>query len=201
MSYIFLSLWWHPQVENVEMIFDLIILMIFEFFMIHTEIFMAFIWRSWSWTDFLKGMLFFGAYAFAYNSAVSGNQILIIYSALVLNRMLSGILNRGKTNMKQGKDVSTIYLTIYFVLILVISMCSSFIPKLGLTNDFLKAANYYNMHFNGKWDSLEMMPHIAMCFGVFYYLTLTLVDMISIIRKLRVVNNDKDNTLGKMPNG
>lgn len=189
---LFLSLWIHPKIEDVELIFDLIILLMFELIMIISSIFMNMM-IGVRWKEWLCVILFFGAFAFTFNSAVSGNQILILYCSMVLNRILSGIFSKNKTDKKQKKTISTFNFSIYFGLIFTVAMCSAFIPKLGLTDEFLKAANYININRIGSGYiteivSLEalLMPHTFMCFGVLYYLILTFVEMISIIQKLRV---------------
>ena len=166
------------------MIVNLIILMIFEFFMIHTGLFMSIVVGR-SWKDWLYGVLFFGSYAVTYNSAVSNNFILIIYSSMVLNRTLSGILNREKTNVEKELNIAAFNTMVYVGLIIVVACCSSIIPKLGLTGSFLKAENYYHRGIPMKDGDLLEMPHVAMCFGALYYLVLTLIETNSIIRSVR----------------
>ena len=140
MTYKFLSLWICPQVGDIWIIFNLIILMIFEFFMINSGFFISIIvGRSWKdWKDWVKGVLFFGSFAVIYNRAVSDNFILIIYCSMVLNRTLSGILNREKLNVEKELKIVTFHSMIYIGLIVVIAFCSSYIPKFGLTNDFFR---------------------------------------------------------------
>jgi len=181
MTYKFLSLWIHPQLGDIEMIKNLIILMLFEFFMIHAGLFMSTI-AGQSWKDWLYGVLFFGLSAVAYNSVVSNNFILIIYCSMVLNRTLSGILKREETNVKKELSIAAFYTMIYIGLLIVIAFCSPFIPKFGLTNDFLKAEHYIIIKSN---DDLLSVPHVAMCFGAMYYLIFTFVEMNSIVRSVR----------------
>jgi len=181
MSYKFLSLWTCPQFGDIEIIVNLITLMIFEFVMIHSGLFISIVVKH-SWKDWLKGILIYGLFAVIYNRAVSNNFILIIYCSMVLNRTLLGILNREKTNVKIELNIATFNAMIYLGLIFVIALCSSFIPKFGLTNDFLKAENYIIV----KPDfDLYSMPHVAMCFGALYYLIFTFVEMNNIIRSVR----------------
>ena len=182
MSYKFLSLWIHPQVGDIEIIVSLIVLMIFEFFMIHSGLFFSIIGGRSSWKDWLKGILFFGLFAVIYNNAVSNNFILIIYCSMVLNRMLSGILNREKISIEKELNIATFYTMIYIGLLVVIALCSSFIPKFGLTTDFLTTENYIIL--KPDYDLLSM-PHVAMCFGALYYLIFTFVEINNIIRGVK----------------
>jgi len=97
---------------------------------------------------------------------------------MVLNRTLSGILNKEKTNIEKEFDNANIYTAMYIILLVGVAVFSSAIPTFGLTNDFLNAEN----HILLKSDYGPFyMPHVAMCFGFFYYLILALIEMGSII--------------------
>ena len=177
--YKFLSLWISPQVGDVEMIFNLIVLLIFEFFMIHTRLFMSIVGRSLM--DWLYGTVFFGAFVLMFNSLVKGNLILIIYAAMIVNRMLPRILNSEKADRKQELNIAMSNFMIYFGLVFIVAICSYFIPLFGLTEDFLEAANY-KAEVDWKFELIDM-PHLSMCFGILYYLTLTVVEIIPITDK------------------
>ena len=154
----------------------------FECFMIHTSLFMSIVDRQ-AWSDWLYGLVFFGFIAYGFNHLVSGNQIFIIYGVLVLNRILLGLL-RGDIDKRQEEIMSIVYFTIYLVLIVFVAMVSGLIPRYGLTEEFLSAANYIDVkRLDIKFELIDM-PHVAMCFGVLYYLALTLVDVYSIKHKL-----------------
>ena len=182
-SYMFLSFWLFPQIENIELIYNFIILLMFECIMIHTRLFMSIVGRSWS--DWLYGLVFFGLFAVGFNSIVSGYQILIIYGALVLNRMLSGLLNRGKIDKRQEEIMSIVYFTVYLILIVLVAIVSAFIPEFGLTEDFLEVANYESVkRLDAKFELIDM-PHVTMCFGVLYYIALTFIDIFSILHKVK----------------
>ena len=179
--YIFLSLWIRPQVDDIEMIQNLSLLMIFEFVMVHSGVFMSVLGRSWKgWIGFT---LFYGLFAFVFNLMVSGNQILILYAAVVLNRMLPNILNKDKTDKMKKIMMSSLYAFIYFVLLIIVVLAASHIPRFGLTEKFLTAAN------NNISEGIAEMPHAFMCFGAIYYTILTFVDVILIRQRVK-----KDNT-------
>jgi len=187
--YTFLKLWIHPQVSDIEMIFNFTVLMFFEFVMVHSGVFMSILGRSW------KGWLFFiilyGLCALAFNSIVSGNQILILYGVVVFNRMLPNIQRKpedtekkeGIKGIKEEIIISIIYAVIYFFLFVTIIYCASHVPPFGLTKEFLESANFGKINtISGDFSD---KPYIMMCFGVLYYLFLTLLDVILIIRKVK----------------
>ena len=192
----FLSLWMFPQEGDIELIINLIVLLIFEFFMIHSRLFINIIvGRSWVW---LKGVLFFGSFVGVYYSVVSDNFILIIYCSMVLNRTLSGILNREKTNIEKEFDIANIYTGMYIVLLVGVAVvCSSVIPTFGLTIDFLNAEN----HILRKADYGPFyMPHVAMCFGFLYYLILAFIEMSSIMCSVKAFS-DRDRNAERTTGG
>jgi hypothetical protein len=198
--YTFLRLWIRPQVSDVEMIINLIVLMIFEFVMVHSGVFMSVLGRSWkAWLGFV---VFYGLFALAFNAMVSGNQIIILYGGVVLNRMLPNILRKPKKtditisgifekngknteNLEPSKELmmSALYAMIYFFLLFTIVFSSSFIPKFGLTKEFLEVANYSKSDTVG--GDFADKPYVFMCFGVLYYLFLTLLEVMLIIHKVK----------------
>ena len=179
LSYIFLSLWVRPQVDDVEMIFNLSVLMLFEFVLVHSGVFMSCFGRSWKgWLVFIP---FYGIFALAFNTMVSGNQVLILYGAVVLNRILSRMWNSEKKAMEEELAISAVYAVLYFLLLIVVVVfCASYIPKFGLTDDFLSA-----VHYSRYAKGVNVVPNVSMCFGVLYYLMLTLVDTMLAIHEAK----------------
>jgi len=180
--YTFLSLWIHPQINDVEMIFNLTVLLFFEFVMVHSGVFMSILGRQWkAWLFFI---IIYGLFALAFNSIVSGNQILILYGVVILNRMLPNILRKPEdTEKKEGIIISAIYAMIYFFLFIIIIYCASYVPPLGLTKEFLESTNFSQINtISGNFSD---KPYIMMCFGALYYLFLTLVEVIMIVRKVK----------------
>jgi hypothetical protein len=178
--YTFLSLWIHPQVGDIEMIFNLSILISFEFVMAHSGVFMSVLGRSWkTWLFFI---VFYGLFALVFNAMVSDNQILILYALVVMNRMLPKILNKEKTDKTKEMGMSAIYAMIYFASLMITVLASSHIPQLGLTKDFFEAANSQTNRYGGLFIN---EPHVPICLGALYYLMLTLVDVLFIIRKIK----------------
>jgi len=175
-----MRLWTHPQIDDIELIYNLTVLMVFEFIMAHSSMYMHSLGRSWkSWLFFI---FLYGIFALLYNTFTHGNQILILYGAVVLNRMLPNILNKRKTDRKEGLTISGLYALIYFMLFMILVGNASYIPRMGLTDDFLKTANYYIFAVDtGSFGIFTSSPQLPMCFGALYYLLITLLDVISMI--------------------
>ena len=177
--YKFLTLWTNPQVEDIDMIFNLIVLLMFEFFLIPTGMFIILARRSF--LNWLFGSIFFGTFALAFNSLVKGNFILIIFVAMVLNRILFLIFNRAQTDRNKEMNKMLLIFLMYFGLVVLVAITAYFIPRFGLTETFLVSTNY--MHdIDWEFEMLNM-PHISMCFGILYYLALTIVEIVSFVNK------------------
>ena len=183
LAYKFLSLWICPQADQVEMIYDFAILMAFEFIMVHSGVFMSFFGKSWKvWLAFI---IFYGLFALIFNTFVNSNYIIIMYCAVVFNRMLSGMQivrnnNENATEKETAIGKSAVVCMIYFLLILGVCLCAHFIPKFGLTDEFFQTTNYHdNIKIGGIFTE---MPQVSMCFGTLYYLALALMNIFSIVR-------------------
>ena len=182
LSYIFLSLWLHPQASDIELIYSLTILVLFEFILVHSGVFMSILGRSWKgWVGFI---LVYGLFALGMNTFVNGNQIIILYGVVVLNRMLTGILNSGKADKELGLSMSAVYVVTYFGLLLAVVFGSSYIPRCGLTEAFVQSTDYVS--FNMAGGDFADMPHVFMCFGVMYYLILMFVEINAEIHSVKV---------------
>ena len=177
MSYLFFSLWISPRVSDAEMILNLSVLMFFEFVLVHSGVFMTVLGRSWkSWLGFIS---VYGLFALAFNTIVSGNLIIIIYGAVVLNRVLSGIF---ETDKDQEILMSCCYAVIYFFLMFAMVLLSSHIPEFGLNAEFLAASKYNQMR---RAAGINVETHAMMCFGAVYYMSLTLIDVLFLKRDLK----------------
>lgn len=188
--YTFLRVWIHPQIDDAEMIFSLIVLVFFEFILVHSGVFMTAFGKSWKAWLFL--IVFYGLFALAFNAIVKDNQILILYSAVVLNRMLPKLLNKEKNDSRKELGASVGYAMIYIVLIIIVALGSDIIPQFGLTPEFLETANYDDIKSRINGDIIDM-PHAIICFGIVYYLALTFIDIVLIIRKIKLQFITKEN--------
>ncbi len=171
MAYHFFALWYEPQNYPTTKISNFVTLMIFEFVMVHSGIFMAFMPKRLSLFIFVP---FYGVFALIFNSFVENDSILIIYLIAVFNRMRFAFSDVSSEIKGQAAMRSVFSAFAYFVLIFVVLIFQSYIPHLGLTPDFLNYSGYFNT-INATGNFVES-PHIAICFGVIYYLVLACVE-------------------------
>ena len=197
LAYIFLRLWINPQTSDIELIYSLSILVIFEFLLVHSGAFMSILGRSWKgWVGF---GIFYGLFALAFNTMVRGNEIIILYGAVVLNRMLPKLLNSEQTDIGQGLMMAMINASIYLVLIFAVLLGSSYIPQFGMTEAFLNSVAFGDISSEGIGFFDEGL-HVVMCFGVLYYLTLMLVEINVEIHRIKAAlapSTDSSQTLKK----
>jgi len=181
LAYLFLSLWLYPQPSDIDLIYSLTILILFEFVLVHSGVFMSALGRSWiGWLLFI---FIYGIFAFAFNTFISGNQIIILYGAVVLNRMLQGILNRKGADKEQGLMMAAIYAITWFGLLIMVVVGSSYVPRYGLTEEFVQSTNYTTINQAG--GDFQGDPHIFMCFGLLYYLMLMFIEINAEIQRVK----------------
>ena len=177
--YTFLRLWISPKVSDVDLIWDLIMLICFEFFTIHSGLLMMHVARTWK--NWLMLIALYGAFAILFNFAVSGNQIFILYGSVMLNRILSTFLNPEKTarDKKMQLMTSCYYAVFYISLIVFLGFFQFLVPEFGLTKEFLTAAKYSHL----SDDGLVGEPNLIMCWGVLYYLAMIAFDVMMMTKR------------------
>jgi len=176
-AYQFFILWLHPQVNDVDKIATLAALILFEFVMVHSGVFMAVIPKKLS---LLILVPFYGVFALAFNTLVDDNLILIAYLLVILNRMRFAFSDVPKAVRKRTIMKSVFSALIYFLLLFACTGGSSVIPKLGLDNDFIQLSGLGTTN-NTNAVFIEM-PHAAMAFGVIYYCLIALMEALFLNR-------------------
>ncbi|WP_409417768.1 hypothetical protein [Flavobacterium sp. PS2] len=175
---IFLMVWLHPEQYNTSLINDLAILIVFEFIMVHSGVFMAVMPKRYSIFVFFP---MYGLFAYSFNNSVIDTNIFYIYLLVVLNRMRFAFSNvSDEIRLKEiGKSVFRAIL--YFVLLFAVVLGNAFVPKLGLTPEFLEKVHYFDKI---KSSGLIMeKPYIAMCMGFLYYSLPVLFFLYRIIKR------------------
>lgn len=174
LAYVYIKLWVAPQPDELDQVFYMAILMGFEFIMVHSGVFMTVMPFKLSVLIFVP---IYALFALAFTSMVGDLSILWLYLVVVLNRMRCAFFNTDKETKAQLMGTSALAAMIYFLLIMILAIGSSLIPKLGLSDAFLQAANYAEVKKHGGLLTDE--PQVAMCFGALYYTLLAVVDYLT----------------------
>ncbi len=168
----FLRLWIAPSPNDIERILTLVMLVLFEFVLVHSGVFMAVMPRKMSLFIFIP---FYGIFALAMNAAVPGNTILILYMAVVLVRMRYAFSNPTDEMKTKTLIFSGAAAFLYFILMFIFAFGGDFLPKFGLTHSFLQGNGFFNLA-NASGEFIEK-PHIALSMGAVYFTLLSVLEI------------------------
>ncbi|MFB9997260.1 hypothetical protein [Providencia rustigianii] len=161
-----ISVWFFPENYSVEIIYNLTLILIFEFILVHSGVFMS-VFQN---IKVLLGFaLFYGVFALAINAAVLGDSpvILYLYSATVINRMLFGITSRTDSERQENLLYSALMAVNFMFSIFFTMFLSWLVPYGGLTPEYLESIHYLNSI--GSGGEFPEKPHVAFAFGVLYF--------------------------------
>lgn len=168
-AYQFWALWYDPQLEDAPRIYNLLSLMIFEFIMVHSGIFMAAFPKKISLFIFVP---FYGIFALIFNAIMDDNTIIYIYMLVVFNRMRFAFADVPNWMHARAIIVSVAAMLIYMVLIFV--SLFGILPKLGLDEEYLIVSNFASIaKTSGEFVDA---PYKAISFGFIYYIALALLE-------------------------
>lgn len=161
-----LSVWFFPEYYTIEIIYNLTVILIFEFILVHSGVFMA-VFRDWRVLTLFA--LFYGLFALAINMAVLGDSplILYLYSATVANRILFGLTSRSEQERNENMGYSALMALNFMFCIFLVLMLSFLVPYGGVTPEYLQSIGYYSSISSG--GEFPDKPHIAFAFGVLYF--------------------------------
>lgn len=178
MAFPFLSLWISPHTSDVERIYSYAVLIGFEFIMVHSGVFMAAVPARISLFIFFP---IYGLFALIFNMMVNDNFILYTYLLVVFNRLRYAFFDVTKDVRMKLLIKSGVAAFFYFILLVVGVLCSSSIPTLGLSNNFLQQSNYDHTKLHG--GILLDKPYVAMFIGSVYYIILAIIEFIIASKK------------------
>lgn len=173
--YLYYNLWTQPQLIEVEQIYTYCILMAFEFILVHSG-FMMFPFAGKKYA-LLAFTVAYSLFAWAMNSFLLNNTILIVYLLVTLNR-LSVAFEQKEGMMSRLAFQAASKAMLYLFAIVIVAMNQKNIPVFGLTDEFLLASNYAAVKTTG--GIFTDTPHIGLCFGVVYFSGMALIDLGSI---------------------
>ncbi|SHI53544.1 hypothetical protein [Pseudozobellia thermophila] len=176
-AYQFFTLWFDPQINDTGRLATLSVMMLFEFVMVHSGVFMALMPKKLS-----LYILFpiYGLFALAINSMAENNIVLIAYLLVVFNRMRFAFSDVSKEIRNRIITTSVLGALIYFFMLFFFLLAADYIPKFGLTDEFLKITGYgRSIYTEGAFVDI---PHAIMAFGLCYYSSLALIEALFLNR-------------------
>lgn len=168
----YLWLWISPDANDVNKIFSLSTLILFEFVMVHSGVFMALMPVRFSMLIFIP---FYGLFALGFSLVAKNITIIILYLVVVFNRMGFAFYNVEIKTRVALLIKSFFILMLYFLLIIILAIVGDFLPMFGLDYSFLLQSSYINVKSGASGLFIDT-PHVAMCMGTLYYLLLTLLE-------------------------
>ena len=163
-------LWINPTMNDATKIYTIAVLISFEFFMVHSGVFMAAFPKKISLFIFFP---LYGLFALSINAMVDGNSVLILYLVVVFQRMRFAFTNVNKGLKNKAESFSVFAVLIWMLTILILIISKNHIPLFGLDENFLVMSGYREKHSIGIFTK---EPNIAMAFAFFYYLLLALTE-------------------------
>ncbi len=163
-------LWTNPSINDADKIYTIAVLSAFEFFMIHSGVFMAVFPRKVSLFLFFP---LYGLFAFAINSMSEGNFVIYMYLIIVFQRMRFAFADVDIKIKNKAISISVYAVIIWMFAIFIILLNKENIPVLGLKEDFLTLSNYRLKKSIGIFTE---KPHLALAFAMIYYSLLALTE-------------------------
>ncbi|MGA3698287.1 hypothetical protein ACPAVH_20730 [Enterobacteriaceae bacterium TYF_5] len=194
-----ITAWCYPALFSVQTIYNLTVIFIFEFILVHSGLFMAVLAR----TKLIFVLIpVYSVFAFMINSFVMGDEniVLWLYAVIVANRLIGSY--QAKSREAWNKNVlNSAYMTLNFLFcIFLIAMIRFIVPYGGLTPEYLDKVNYLNLiashseYFNA--------PHVGMALGTllytipFIFLTITMFSPLYKKIKFKFIYNREKTTRG-----
>ncbi len=183
LAYQYFALWSQPNNYQISRIIDFSILIIFEFIMVHSGVFMSAIPKK---TSLLALVPFYGVFVLAFNATTSDNNLMILYGIITFNRMRFAFADVSDQLKLNNIMFSVLSAVIYILLLFATLIGQDLIPKLGLTKDFLEYSAYLD-HTSARGEFIEK-PHISLAMGMFYNISIALLEIYLVNRTFKNSN-------------
>lgn len=166
-------LWCFATDQDAYRVYSFVVLMLFEFIMVHSGIFMVFLPPKYSiWLFFM----IYGLFAWGLNASlrIGDNTILIIYLTTILTRMRFAFFNVNKQIKHRIILMSIFAASIYFILLMGSVFVNKILPPFALDETFSKSEAY--LQVKTAEGLLIDKPYILIFMGFLYYSTISIVD-------------------------
>lgn len=170
--YQYVTVWSDPGPDDGAKIATLSMMILFEFVLAHSGIFMAAFPRKMALYIFVP---FYGIFALSFNAIVPGNTIILLYCGVVLVRMRFIFSDPSDSARGRALGMSVISMILFMFCMVGSAATESILPKLGLTDAYLTAIDYRNI-VNGSGDFIDS-PHAALAAGTVYFTLLALAEI------------------------
>lgn len=165
--------WMNPGPDDGARIATLTMMVIFEFVLGHSGVFMSLFPRRIALFVFVP---FYGLFALALNASVPGNAIMILYCGVVLMRMRFIFSAPSEDAKLKAVGMSIISVFLFMICIVSFSAAAPALPKFGLTADYLKSIDFRNIA-SSSGDFIDA-PHAAMAMGITYFTLLAFFEIL-----------------------
>ncbi|GIJ96724.1 hypothetical protein CAPN001_12930 [Capnocytophaga stomatis] len=169
----YLYFWIYADISDAYKVYSLAMLIIFEFIMVHSGIFMTLIPAKYSLLLFFP---FYGIFALVFNLSLNlgDNQILILYLVTVFHRMRFAFFNTDKDIKNRLIVFSVLAALAYFLLTFFCLIFSPILPYFALDEFFFNSDTYQSI--KKMKGAFVDTPHEAIAFGFLYYLALACIN-------------------------
>lgn len=165
-----------PGPDDGAVILGFAKLMEFEFILVHSGMFMAFLPRRVSLWVFVP---FYGVFAFIMNSEIPGNMILWLYLVVVFNRMRFAFSNPTPEAKGSNAAFSIVAASTYFLLAMIFSAGAALVPRFGLTVDYLQSIDYQGwLYVEDSSAFFGGLAHPPLVMGVIYFSLLAIYECV-----------------------
>lgn len=165
----YLNLWLNAKPIDAEKILNFSGLILIEFIMIHSGVFMASVSK---WISLLIFVPFYGLFVYKLYPEYGTEFLMYTYFAVILNRMRFAFFNVNPKLKKEQAMFSALSLIIYLLPLAAVLMLQDKIPYFKLTPEFLNQINFDNKDVDD--DIFREKPNLAIGLGFIYFLMLSL---------------------------
>lgn len=185
-AYQFIKVWGFADLNDAYIVYQLTVLMGFEFIMLHSGVVMCVIPRKYSLFVFCPIYALF-AWGFSWYLPDQDYTIWILYLTTVLNRMRFTFFKVDEKMKQREIGNSIVGAIIYLLLMIFVVVLMELIPMFALDESFIQSSQYKAiMKAKGIFPE---KPYVAICFGFLYYLSLSLVNFVGIRYENNLIKN------------
>ncbi|WP_369310225.1 hypothetical protein [Providencia rettgeri] len=161
-----LSLWFAPDWSGIEVIYNMVLILLFEFILVHMGTMMAVLQRGFF---FIFVAIILGGVAYIFHTTqIKSSAILYIYAVTLINRIIIGRQQRSEFDYFDAFSEGIGKLRHYVACFIIAMFLTHYLSQGGLTQQYLTENDYYSML---KMTGMTEKPLMIIQFGVLYYST------------------------------